>query len=180
MVYSSLKQLADQMNSYLESYYDSLEQMVEVNSIKLNSNSEIPNKIIVSLINIERETGLGNPTSYRAGTFGALVKGAEPWYFNLNFVMAAVFDEKKYVESLQKLSTAIEYLQMNSHFKVNKSTKITIEPVNPSLHELNNVWSVMGGHHYPAFFGKIRLIMFDGKQIKQHVSRISKPRKLIE
>lgn len=179
MIYHCLKQIADHTNDYLVSFYDSLEQLVEVNSIRLNSTNELPNKIVITLLNLERETGIGKSSGYRNGISNDLIKSAVPWYFNLNFMMAAVFDEKRHIESLEKLSTAIEFLQMNSYFKI-KNMTFTVEPVSLSLQELNNIWSMMGSHHYPAFFGKLRMIQFDGQQIKQVVSRVSNPRRKVE
>lgn len=178
MIYLYLKLVAEQINDYLASFYDSLEQLVEVNSIRLNSTNELPNKIVITLLNLERETGIGNPASYRNVNSMDLAKNASPWFFNLNFMMAAVFDEKKHVESLEKLSTAIEFLQTNSLFKL-KNISFSIEPVSLNLQELNNVWSMMGSHHYPAFFGKLRMVQFNGKQIKQVVSRVSKPGRMV-
>lgn len=174
MLYGNLKHLTDSLSDYLGNSFNSLEKLAEVNSIKVNPNAGIPNKIIISLINIEREAGMTNFNPQGAFSSGVLKQKNSPWFFNMYFVMAAVFDDKLYEESLRILSTAIEFLQSNQKFQPDKALPFMIEPVTLSIHEQNNIWAMMGGHHYPAFFGKIKLLAYDGQQISRVVSRVSK------
>ncbi|MDL2322912.1 Pvc16 family protein [Bacteroidales bacterium OttesenSCG-928-A17] len=169
-----MKYLADLLSDHLDNYFNSLEKSAEVASIKANQNAEVPNKIIISLLNMERETGVGDSTSSRPFSSASLGHKNKPWFFNAYFVMAAVFDPKRYAESIEILSAAIEFLQTNYTFHPVKSLPFVVEPVTYSIQELNNIWAMMGGHHYPAFFGKIKLLVYDGQQLKGVVSRISK------
>lgn len=172
MIYSSLHHISILLNEYLSSYYDSMETQAEVGAIRSFSTIEIPNKIILSLINMERETGITHSGSFQSVGGDKLAQGTSSWYFNLTFLMAAVFDEKRYTESIEKLSTSISFLQQNSTIWINNNYKVSIDPITLNLQELSNIWGIMGSHHYPAFFGKIRLITFDSKQIDHTVSRI--------
>lgn len=174
MIHLYLKRVADEINAYLGSFYDSQEPLAEVNSIQLNANSEVPNRIVISLCNIERETGVG-VKSNQPGDSSKGLKRAESYCFNLHFILAAVFDEKRYTESLEKLSTAIECIQANrSLWNTYNNRAFTVEIVNLTFNELNSIWSIMGGHHYPALIGKIRMIEIDSEQVRQISTSISK------
>ncbi len=171
----SLCHMATLLSDHLSIYYSSVEKLVEVGSAKPQPGTEAPNKIILTLLNIERETGVGPAVSIRSQTTGNLSKTAASWYFNLFFVMAAVFEGKRYVESVEKLGTAIGFLQQYNTLTLPDGSRIVVEPVTVNMQELNNIWSMMGGQHYPSFLGKIRLLAVDGGQIDRTVPRIRQP-----
>ncbi len=171
----SLCHIATLLSDHLSIYYTSMEKLVEVGSAKPQPGTEAPNKIILTLLNIERETAVGAAVAYRSQTAGSLSKTAVPWYFNLFFVMAAVFEGKRYVESVEKLGTAIGFLQQCNTLTLPDMSRIIIEPVTVNIQELNNIWSMMGGQHYPSFLGKIRLVAIDSGQVDRTVPRISRP-----
>ncbi|MDL2256543.1 Pvc16 family protein [Parabacteroides sp. OttesenSCG-928-G06] len=175
MIYTCLSHISNLLNEYLDSYYESMENQAEVGAIRSFSTVEIPNKIIFSFINMERETGIGNAVTYQSAGDNRVQQTNSPWYFTLTFLMAAVYDEKRYTESVEKLSTSIAFLQQNSTIRFNNNLKFTIEPITLNIQELSNLWGIMGGHHYPAFFGKIRLLTFDSEQISRTASRILQP-----
>lgn len=175
MIYTCLSHITNLLNEYLDSYYETMENQAEVGAVRSFSTVEIPNKIILSLINMERETGIGKAVSYRSAGDNQVVQNATSWFFNLTFLMAAVFDEKRYVESLEKLATSVAFLQQNSTIRLQNNFRFTIEPITLNMQELSNLWGIMGGHHYPAFFGRIRLISFDSDQIDRVASRILQP-----
>lgn len=176
MIYNVMKYLGDELCDYMNSHFNSLEKLVEIGSIRVNTESETPNKIIITLLSMERETGVGRGTSSRSYSSSSVQQSNEPWHFHLYFVMAAVFEEKRYAESIEKLNASIEFLQMTKSFTPNNSSSFTVEPVSYTMHELSNLWGMMGGHHYPAFFGKIRMLTFDGQRINRVASRMTKPK----
>ncbi|MCB9018555.1 MAG: Pvc16 family protein [Paludibacteraceae bacterium] len=124
-----------------------------------NSSEAKPNKVIVSLLSLERDAMAGSASSsIKKG--GSFLCAAPVLGMNMNVILAAVFDEKRYVESLSMLSASLLFLQSHSSFSLDGVT-YTIEIVTLSSQELNNVWSALGGQYYPSVVCKIRRLVFD-------------------
>ena len=157
MIHVLINTLAEKMNEFLSSYYERAEIIVEAGSIDATPNEDQSDKIILSIVNIERETAMGISAPYR----------------NTNIMVAAVFSSKRYLESIQILSDSISFLQQNSILKLPDQGIITLEPITISMQELSNIWSILGGHYYPSILCKARIISFDGTEIKDIKQRIS-------
>ena len=164
--------MSDLLNEYLAGFYDSPEGLAELAPIRTQQSMEIPNKMIFTLLEMERETGIRTQGVYNKNGTSTSSQAASPWHFSFYFMLAAIFDEKRYAESLRKLSTSIQFFQQQNTFNPDKEIRFTVEPVKLSFHELNNVWSMFGSHHYPAFFGKLRMLVFDGMEIIREVPLI--------
>lgn len=175
MIHTLLNTLADRMNEFLLSYYSRAEVMVEVGVIEPTSDEESSDKIILSVLNIQRETSMGISNPYLKTDSTRLNKKSSPWFLNIDFVTAAVFAPKGYAESLKVLSDCISFLQQNSTILLPEGQKITLEPMTLGIQELSNVWSILGGHYYPSVVCKARMLAFDGTEIKQITRRITKP-----
>lgn len=175
MIHTLLNSLADQMNEFLLSYYSRAEVMVEVGVIEPTSDEESSDKIILSVLNIQRETSMGISNPYLKTDSARLSKKSSPWFLNIDFLVAAVFAPKGYGESLKVLSDCISFLQQNSTIRLPEGQKITLEPVTLGTQELSNVWSILGGHYYPSVLCKARMLAFDGTEIKQTARRVTKP-----
>ena len=158
MIHVLINTLAEKMNEFLSSYYERAEIIVEAGSIDATPNEDQSDKIILSIVNIERET---------------FQQTSPPWYLNIYIMVAAVFSSKRYLESIQILSDSISFLQQNSILKLPDQGTITLEPVTISMQELSNIWSILGGHYYPSILCKARIISFDGTEIKDIKQRIS-------
>jgi len=133
------------------------------------------NKIIVSLINIERETASGMRFSYSNVSASQYKKSKPSWQLNLYVVIGAVFVEKQYEEGLQLLSGVLRFIQNNNTILLS-GTDITIavEPVNLSFSELSNLWSICGSRYYPSILCKIRVLNVDSQEIDRIVTTIKK------
>lgn len=172
MINRILVSITETLNEFLGSYYDIPEGGAEVGTIGGDGGENYMNKVIVSLLNIERETAMGISKICRSGTGSTMTQGDPAWNLNLYFVVAAVFDDKRYAESLKMLSASIGFLQQNSVFPMEGKQSYTIEPVTLSLQELTNVWSIMGGHYYPSVVCKLRMVTFDSADIRRTVNRV--------
>lgn len=175
MIHTLLNTLAERMNEFLLSYYNRAEVMVEVGVIEPTADEEASDKIILTVLNIERETAMGISNSYSKADAALLSKKSAPWFLNIDIMVAAVFSPKGYAESLKVLSDCISFLQQNAVLLLPEGQKITLEPVTLGTQELSNVWSILGGHYYPSILCKARMLAFDGTEIKQIVPRISRP-----
>lgn len=175
MIHTLLNTLAEKMNEFLLSYYNRAEVMVEVGVIEPTADEEASDKIILSVLNIERETAMGISNPYSKSDTNLLSKKSAPWCLNIDIIVAAVFSGKGYGESLKVLSDCISFLQQNAVFQLPEGPKITLEPVTLGIQELSNVWSILGGHYYPSILCKARMLIFDGTEIKQIIPRVSRP-----
>lgn len=171
MINRILTTYAKQMEQYMSSFLHQPEGLVEVGAVGLRTEEE-PCKIQLSLLSIERETAQGmKATSVgHAGRFTAV--SSPPIHVNLNVIIAAVFNEKRYKESLTAISLAITFLQLNPFFTTNEGNRYTIELCNSPLQDQSNIWTMMGGRYYPSIICKIRGLTFDSGEMKQTLASI--------
>lgn len=172
MIHVLLNALAERMNDFLSSYYDRAEVMVEAGVIDAAPDEDQTDKILLSITNIERETAMGINNRFNKGQDMSVQRASPPWHLNIYLMVAAVFSPKRYMESVQILSDTISFLQQNSNLSLPGISNVTIEPVSTSPQELSNIWSILGGHYYPSILCKIRMITFDGSEIKEIKTRI--------
>lgn len=187
MIQMAFKCISERMNEYLKGIYNTPEEMVIVSAIGQSQGvdlSEINNKVVLSLLNIERETAMGIGAGYNRMSSDLVRESKPPWHLNLTFIVASVFSEKQYLQSLKVLSNVLLFFQSQNVFTCSSSEqmgksnwKMTVEPVNLNYQELTNVWSVLGGRYYPSMAGKIRMLSIDSTEISS-VKRVNKETKL--
>ncbi len=79
-------------------------------------------------------------------------------------MLAAVFDERQYAESLSLLSDTMRFIQSVPKFTV-EGTDYTIEMATVSTQDMNNQWTLLGGQYYPSVVCKIRRLTIDAAEI---------------
>lgn len=127
------------------------------------ASAEVPNKLLVSLLNVERETSGGiQPGMER--TSGGYARTYPPLLLNLIVLVSAVYDERRYADSLSALSDALRFVQSVPKFDVD-GTSYTSELVGVSAQELNNIWTLLGGQYHPSVVCKIRRLTISGGDI---------------
>ena len=119
--------------------------------------------MVVSLLNVERETS-GSSSAPVQRTGDGRYARMPPLLLNLNIMLAAVFDGRQYAESLSLLSDTMRFIQSVPKFTV-EGADYTIEVVNISTQDMNNVWTLLGGQYYPSVVCKIRRLSIDGGSI---------------
>lgn len=174
MIYTIFAELTERLNEYLSAFYDIPEDIVSL-GMPVSSGEEPVNKLQLFLLNLERETSMGIGSACRTDTNGRYPRYSPAWNLNLYFAVAAVFDEKRYADSLKLLSGALAFLQQNGTFRIAGSDTFTIEPVTLSMQELTNVWSILGGTYYPSAVCKLRMLTVDGREVKGTVEKITRP-----
>ena len=162
MIKKILTYYAERLNEYLARTHRQPEGLATVGFIG-NSAEERPGKMLVSLLNVERETsgGISAPLQH---TPEGYVRLSPPLLLNLNVMLAAVYDERQYAESLSVLSDTLKFVQCTPRFEVD-GTGYTVEIVNISIQDMNNVWTLLGGQYYPSVVCKIRRLVLDAEEI---------------
>lgn len=163
MIRKILTYYAERLDEYLSRFHRCPEGLVTVGMIG-NSIEERPNKIVVTLLNVERETAGGIATPLQRTDDGRYVRLQPPLLLNLNVMLAAVFDERRYGESLSLLSETLGFIQSTPKFEVD-GTGYTMEVVNISTQDMNNVWTLLGGQYYPSVVCKIRRLTIDTETV---------------
>lgn len=97
------------LDEYLRRKFLQPEGVAEVGAIG-SSADEKPCKLIVSLVNIERETAGGISVGLSRGGSG-YARTYPPLLLNLDMMLAVVYDEKRYAESLSVLHEALLFVQ---------------------------------------------------------------------
>lgn len=162
MIHHILTYYVARLDEYLLRSHHQPEGIAEVGFIG-NGAEEKPCKLIVSLLNVERETagGIGAPLQKLADGY---MRMPPPLLMNLNLMFAAVYDEKRYVEALSVLSDTLKYIQAMPYFDWGGQT-YTVEMITLSSQDINNVWTTLGGQYYPSVVCKLRRIVFDSEDV---------------
>jgi len=167
-MYTMLSYLSLSLSDFLKTTFNLNEDIVCIQPLSNIGQSNVLNKIYLTLVNIERETGHGIQFSQNNISNSHSQRGTPSWMMNFYILFSSVFSDKQYEESLQILSTVFTYLQSNNTINLPQSSiSFSIEPVNLSFNELSNLWSIMGGSYYPSILCKIRTLNVNSEEVKQ-------------
>ena len=148
-----------------------------LHTLQVNTSKE---GLFYSLINIEEEGTMKNRKQY-VRVNDQLKRMEPPVVLNLYVLFA--FRLTNYNTSLIKLSQLISFFQTNRWFVFDGVSdiqafdppidRIVFELYNTSFEQLNHIWSILGGNHYPSVLYKVRVvkvqrnIQFDSTEIKE-------------
>lgn len=173
MIYVVLSSYARDLSCYLSQVYRTRDDLVSLTNLGENIKNQSDSKLILSLVNVERDVSSGISFNYKSVSSSRFKKTMPGWQLNLYVLIVAAFTEKQYEEGLRILSGALTFIQNNNTFSVSGiDTPLSIEPVNLSFNELSNLWSISGGSYLPSVLCKIRMLPVDSDQIKTMVSKI--------
>lgn len=161
MINKILTTYASRLEEYLSAFHHQPEGLATVGPIG-NSTSERPDKMVICLLNVERETNGNGSYMQRAAT--GYAGRRQPLLLNMHIMMAAVYEDKRYAEALSVLSDALAFVQLLPRFEVGKES-YTLELVPMSTTDLHNIWTTMGGQYYPSFICKVRGLTVDSAEI---------------
>ncbi len=161
MIKRVLTYYAERLEEYLSRLHHQPEGLAAVGLIG-SAGEECPNKVVISLVNLEKETS-GDMTYMQRSGGGFVGKGA-PLMMNMHVMLAAVYDGKRYVESLSVLSETLAFIRSTPKFQVDGHA-YTMEIVPMSTMDLHNIWTTMGGQYYPSVICKLRGLAIDSSEI---------------
>ena len=161
MIRKILTTYAARLDEYLARSHRQPEGVAEVGLIG-SAGEQCPNKLVVSLVNLEREASGDGGYMQRAAT--GYAGRRQPLLLNMHIMMAAVYEDKRYAEALSVLSDALTFIQSLPRFEVGNES-YTLELVPMSTTDLHNIWTTMGGQYYPSFICKVRGLTVDSAEI---------------
>ncbi len=175
MIYEALALVTQQLNTYFRNRFSQVEDRVVLsNLVEPDGSSAIKeeNKVVVTLVNIQKETISGNRSSNGASM-------NKPIALNLHVLFSAWFTGANYPESLKFLGAVIAYFQANNHLTASSvpdmpegMDKLTFEIVTMDFQEVSHVWGMLGAKHLPSVMYKFRLVLIDEATIKGEFSDV--------
>lgn len=175
MIYDALLCITEEINEYFSAKLKINEDKVVLSGI-INQDGTIAapgeNKILLTLINIERENiGKSNAVRNSMKT-GAHTSAA--MNIHLYVLFSAYFGGNNYAEALRFLSFIISYLQNKSVFTKSNTPKmgdnlekLIFEMENLPAERLNSVWATLGAKYMPSVCYKVRMLVFDELVIRE-------------
>ena len=170
MIKRILTYYAERLEEYLSRLHHQPEGLATVGLIG-SAGEECPNKVVISLVNLEQETS-GDMTYMQRSGSGFVGKGA-PLMMTMHIVLAAVYDGKRYGEALSVLSETLAFIRSTPKFQVD-GCAYTLEIVPMSTMDFHNIWTTMGGQYYPSVICKLRVLTIDSTEIISGGSRTGK------
>ena len=175
------QQRSGRVNAYLGHLYPQDGPHAVLASLDRNSGTgaaAADNKVLVSIVNVEREGAVGAMPSTRPDQAGH-ARVPPPLSFNIILLLAAHF-EADYVESLKFLSSTIAFFQTTPTLSPRSSAdfpddleRLTFEFVSLSLQEMNNLWGVRGSTYRPSIVIRMRMLTFDDGRVEARVPAVT-------
>jgi len=184
MIDKTLTFILGEINTLLSNRYQSGENPAVLSSL-CNPDGTVPaaieNKIVLSLLNVEREAaanGSSWPMRAEGNGFGRV---SPPLGMNLLVLVTACF-QTNYAEGLKLLSSVMGLFQGKPGFNAQNTAgfpqgvdKLSVEMVNLTLHEINNIWSVMGAKYMPSVAYKVRMLVIQENWLAERVPAVTAP-----
>ena len=146
---------------------------------------ENQNKVVLSLINIEKETAQPFYNRNQQLMGGDFADTAPAERFNLDLLVSANFDD--YNETLKFLNATILFFQINNVLDATKSAAIPqglsklefdIEKIN--YQQMQGLWTAMGAKYQPSVIYKMRLVTIQGDEATGLTPAVKETRNLAE
>ena len=171
MIDSAINFISTALNQHLTRTYDLFEDVVVVSNILEQDGTvagHVNNKIVVSLVNIEKDTvPLQRPVASAAGA-NSSISHSPPQFFNLYLMFASYFSGNNYQEGLKFISRTISYFQGQPVFNRQNAPemdssidKLILDIENLSISDLSNLWGVLSGKYLPSVLYKVRMAVYD-------------------
>jgi hypothetical protein len=111
MLYKTLTYITRQLNEYLRLRFKLTNDIVFLSPPKVSENAVPTNRVGVSMVGIERESGAGISFNRQQVSSGQSKRGVPDRQINIFILFAVVFRDKQYEESLQILSGILSFIQ---------------------------------------------------------------------
>ncbi|MBC8054176.1 MAG: DUF4255 domain-containing protein [Sphingobacteriaceae bacterium] len=173
MISKALQFTNEILDQYLKNRFALDESKVVLNNL-IESNGSIPeinnNKVVMSLINIEKETSKPFYIRHQKLQDGNYADMSPSERYNLDVLISSSF--ANYSECLKFLDAVILFFQVNicvdsGSFSMPAGLdKLEFEIEKINYHQMQGLWTSMGAKYMPSVIYKIRLVKFQGNEIE--------------
>lgn len=184
MIDAALTQIAQQLNQALRRRFRIADDLVVLSNIHEQDGSvaaQIADKLVVSLVNVEKETVTMQRGAREVGALAAVLR--PPVSLNLSVMFSANFGSGNYTEALKLLSSCVAFFQArpvldhaNTPDLDARIDRLTLEIRNLDITELSNLWGILSGRYMPSVLYKVRMLTLDAGEIDHEVPTILEPR----
>lgn len=185
MIDTAIAHIAAELNQHLKRSFDLSEDVVAVANILEQDGSvasHVNNKIVVSLVNIEKDSVPYQQQSFASAGAPRAVVTAQPLYFNLYLMFASYFGGNNYQEGLKFISNTISYFQTQAVFDQknspgldNRINKLVMDVENLDMRDLSSLWGILSGKYLPSVLYKVRMVTYDAGAVKRQAPVLAKP-----
>ncbi|WP_289659412.1 Pvc16 family protein [Flavobacterium panacagri] len=152
----------------------SLNYLIEPNSALPKSNQ---NKVVLSLINIEKETNQPFYIRNQKLENGNYSNFNPTEKYNIDLLISSNFED--YIESLKFLDAVILFFQINNYIDASSSssipeglTRLEFEYEKISYHQMHSLWTAMGAKYQPSIIYKMKLIKVQAHEIMEIIPSV--------
>ncbi len=180
MIDSAISHIANQLNQYLKRLSESTEEIVVIsNLVEQDGNmaADVTNKIVVFLVNIQKDTGPYRQTPNTAAGSDRTVVTSPPLYLNVYLMVTGHFSH--YPQALKMMSHAVSFFQRRPVFDHQHTPdldrriqRLVMEIENLSIQDLSNLWGVISGKYLPSILYKVRMVAFDAEDVTAYVPTV--------
>lgn len=179
MIHHAMGDITRYLNGYLKGIFDLPEDVAVISGIVGQDGAveaQVHNKLVVSLVNIEKEQIPSTFTRHSSGDTGITSIGFPPLHLNVYVLISANYPGINYAEALKFISYTALFFQGNPVFTHEKMPdlnenlgKITMDIENLNLRDLSSLWSIVSGKYLPSILYKMRMIILDSRDISKRV-----------
>lgn len=183
MIDAAISHIASELNQYLKRSCDLSEDVVVISSILEQGGgiaAHVNNKIVVSLVNIEKDNVPFQQQNFAAAKRGIIT--APPLHFNLYLMFASYFSGNNYQEGLKFISNTISYFQGRAVFDRKNSpgldkniNKLILDIENLDMRDLSSLWGMLNGRYLPSVLYKVRMVSYEAGAVKKQTPNMAPP-----
>ena len=187
MIEAAVSHVANELGQHLQRRLGETESRVVLSPLFEQDGTvpnRIDNKLVLMLVNIEKDTAAKNETAKGFG--GQKLATRPPLHLNLHLLLAASFGDGNYTEALGFISDAAGFLQNRAVITHENSPdldprieRLTLEIENLTVPELSNLWGMLGGRYLPSIFYKMRMITIASEGVTGVISPVRAPTTMI-
>jgi hypothetical protein len=182
MISKALQFTNDSLDQFLRNRFSLDESKVVLNNL-IEGNGSLPlinqNKVVISLINVEKETAKPFFNRNQQLPDGAYSDVNPSERYNLVILISANFDD--YSETLKFLNAAILFFQINQVLNATTSSaipaglnKVEFEIEKITYHQMQSLWTAMGAKYQPSVIYKMRLVTIQGDETEGFTPAVSR------
>lgn len=173
MISKALQFTNDALDQFLRNRFGLDDKKVLLNKL-IESNGNVPqvnqNKVVISLINVEKETAKPFYVRNHQLQNGNYSDVSPTERYNLDLLISSNFDD--YNETLKFLDAVILFFQVNTTLDASSYSntpaglnKLEFEIEKVSYHQMQSLWTAMGAKYQPSVIYKTRLITIQAGEV---------------
>ena len=182
MIDSAVTQVAGRLNEFLKRHANVTYDIVRTSNLaELDGTAvtDTDNKVLVFLVNVERETLPFNNLPTRTGV-GRSADSSPSVHLTLSIMVAANFSGRHYPDALKFLANSVSFFQRNPIFDHSNTPdlesridRLVLDIENLSITDLSNLWGILGGKYVPSILYKMRMVTFNARDVISQTPPIS-------